>query len=149
MSRGLGIVERQVLEYLNAHSWAAPAWSLVQFLAGQRKAQPTQTLEACVRRALASLRRKGLVVQDENKQWRSVEAQAREKRRARREFREDEAFEKELLERARTAERQSPTRVLIKLLGMLGSDHDGEALAAARKVEAERTRLGKTWEETL
>jgi hypothetical protein len=36
---------------------------------------------------------------------------------------------------------------LAKLLGMLGSEHDGEALAAARQVERLRTEAGLTWAE--
>jgi hypothetical protein len=35
------------------------------------------------------------------------------------------------------------------MLGMLGSDHAGERDAAARAVEAERKRLGLSWEEIL
>ena len=38
---------------------------------------------------------------------------------------------------------------LAKLLGMLGSHHDGEVLSAARLVEAERKRIGKTWADIL
>ena len=34
-------------------------------------------------------------------------------------------------------------------LGMTGSAHDGEALAAARKAEAFRAKTGKTWDQLL
>ena len=42
-----------------------------------------------------------------------------------------------------------PRELLIKTLGMLGSEHDGEILAAARAAETQRRKLGMTWEELL
>jgi len=45
---------------------------------------------------------------------------------------------------------QSETKErLASILGMLGSAHDGEILAAARAAEAERKRLGATWRDLL
>ena len=38
---------------------------------------------------------------------------------------------------------------LAKLLGLLGSDHDGEVVAAARQVERLRADAGLTWPEIL
>ena len=38
---------------------------------------------------------------------------------------------------------------LAKVLGMLGSDHDGEVLAAARQAERMRKETGRTWDELL
>jgi hypothetical protein len=38
---------------------------------------------------------------------------------------------------------------LARVCGLLGSDHDGEALAAARQAEKIRKKLGLTWEELL
>lgn len=38
---------------------------------------------------------------------------------------------------------------LVKSLGMLGSDHDGEVLAAARTVERLRRKFGVTWEQLV
>jgi hypothetical protein len=38
---------------------------------------------------------------------------------------------------------------LAKLLGMLGSAHDGEVLAAARKAEAARKKMGKQWNQLI
>lgn len=40
-------------------------------------------------------------------------------------------------------------RKLVKALGMLGSDHDGEVLNAARVVEACRRRIGATWDQLI
>ncbi|HUI18096.1 MAG TPA: hypothetical protein VL244_10550 [Alphaproteobacteria bacterium] len=42
-----------------------------------------------------------------------------------------------------------PKERLASILGMLGSAHDGEILAAARAAEAERKRLGATWRQLL
>jgi len=38
---------------------------------------------------------------------------------------------------------------LARVCGLFGSDHDGEALAAARQAEKIRKKLGLTWEELL
>jgi hypothetical protein len=38
---------------------------------------------------------------------------------------------------------------LVRVLGMLGSSHDNEALAAARKAEAMRARLSLTWDDLI
>jgi len=38
---------------------------------------------------------------------------------------------------------------LARVCGLLGSEHDGEALAAARQAEKIRKKLGLTWDELL
>ena len=38
---------------------------------------------------------------------------------------------------------------LARVCGLLGSEHDGEALAAARQAEKIRKRMGLTWAELL
>ena len=40
-------------------------------------------------------------------------------------------------------------RRLTRVCGLLGSEHDGEALAAARQAEKIRKKLGLTWDELL
>jgi hypothetical protein len=40
-------------------------------------------------------------------------------------------------------------RRLARVCGLFGSDHDGEALAAARQAEKIRKKLGLTWDELL
>jgi hypothetical protein len=42
-----------------------------------------------------------------------------------------------------------PRTLLVKALGMLGSDHDGEILAAARTAEQQRRKLNLTWDELI
>jgi hypothetical protein len=39
--------------------------------------------------------------------------------------------------------------MLVKLLGMLGSDHDGEVVNAARQIEKLRRQIGLTWDELI
>jgi hypothetical protein len=46
-------------------------------------------------------------------------------------------------------EAKTDTSLLTKMLGMLGSDHDGEVLSASRKITAELRRTGKTWPDLL
>lgn len=43
----------------------------------------------------------------------------------------------------------SDLQKLAKLLGMVGSKHDGEAIAAARKADEMVKRIGATWENIL
>ena len=42
-----------------------------------------------------------------------------------------------------------PRELLIKALGMLGSEHSGERANAAAVVEKQRAQLGLTWEELI
>ena len=42
-----------------------------------------------------------------------------------------------------------PRELLIKALGMLGSDHEGERANAALVVEKQRRKLGMTWDELI
>jgi hypothetical protein len=39
--------------------------------------------------------------------------------------------------------------LLVKILGLLGSDHDGEVLNAAKRAEEQRKLMGKSWAELL
>jgi hypothetical protein len=43
----------------------------------------------------------------------------------------------------------NPRVLLVKALGMLGSDHVGERAAAALMAEKQRAKLGKTWNELI
>lgn len=56
----------------------------------------------------------------------------------------------EMMHGMKPKEIYSGTRTLmVKALGMLGSSHDGEVLAAARKVEELRKRTGLTWDDLI
>jgi hypothetical protein len=169
MSRGLGRIEKVVLSGLALREWLHGA-TLVDFVAAHLGRQNTPAIEASVRRALKTLKRKRLIVQNEHKQWMGADDAQERKRRDDRERarRENEARQEAREEQERKEWRKSRYRFangfagaapkgapvantakLAKLLGILGSGHDGEVLAAARKVEAERMRLGQSWEELL
>jgi hypothetical protein len=66
-----------------------------------------------------------------------------ERTRARKESKKREASRLARMEESRGIS------VLAKILGMLGSEHDGEALTAARRAEDQRRKLGMTWAELL
>jgi hypothetical protein len=51
--------------------------------------------------------------------------------------------------RPETKVHSGPRELLIKALGMLGSDHAGERANAALVVEKQRARLGMTWEDLI
>jgi hypothetical protein len=131
---------------------------------------------ASVSRALNSLRKCGLV-EVERKSWlgrsaavwrlteaawrqadkrrqQQAGAARRENGRRRREKREEraraheEAYEA-LKAELRQTKQPKPTERLAHILGMLGSAHEGERAAAARKAEEECRRLGTTWHELL
>jgi ribosomal protein L40E len=75
---------------------------------------------------------------------RQKKQRAAENRRAR-----ENIFDKMRLRRRGRPILASDRERIAKILGMLGSDHDGEALAAARRAETARVRLGVTWYELL
>jgi hypothetical protein len=121
------------------------------------KGAPTPSIRASVRRALGRLEQEKLVMGDPaSKTWVLTQAERRRERKrqeadgARRERRRDQEAEAEQKSiRAPPPPKTVDRALLAKLLGMLGSSHDGEVLNAARLVERERRRCGKTWEELL
>jgi hypothetical protein len=140
---------------LAARIWASGA-TITGFVAERLERAQTKALEASVRRALASLRAKNLVVQNERKLWLrsddAAEEQARTKTRDRAETRRQKARDRRAAderELAKALAASTDVEKLTKLLGMLGSAHDGEVLAAARQIEVERKRLGRTWQQLM
>lgn len=152
MSRGLGRVERRVLELLEGCE-QLPAAQITSMIAGT--AEPTPALAASVRRALGSLRQKGRLVQVEGRNWTLVEKwQRSEKLREREEERRRE--EKATAHEAPWTEveegcldYQTAGRRLAKVLALLASPHDGEVISAARQAERIRRRLQLSWEEVI
>lgn len=154
MSRGLGRVERRIVELI-AGADRLTATKIAWWVSGQ--AAPTPALTVSVRRALATLARKGLLVRD-GREWmsaavarRAEEQRQREAERAAREKAEQEprASAEEPRQRTPLGGATTPGAGidrLVKVLSMLGSDHDGEVLAAARQAEALRRRLGIGWD---
>ena len=84
-------------------------------------AQLSPTIYANVRKAADRLQREGVLRRTRYGEWMLADAE----------------------------ERTAPKERLAAILGMLGSAHDGEILAAARAAEAERRRLGATWRQLL
>jgi hypothetical protein len=163
MSMGLGRVERLVLQHVDMdQTWLVHGRSVPQL----RNALP-KIAEPSLRRALRSLERKKLVQRvfrgvrgQECAQWAAVAAvkRKREERRRKKAGFQSEQDRKE--QEARTRRVQAAlfgnvdpvgpaAETLAKLLGMLGSAHDGEVLAAALKAEETRKKTGKTWGQLL
>jgi len=83
-------------------------------------------------------------------QARAEAAQARAEARAKRDHFRSKIHETVFGGRGRKVEMDAKTReTLVKALGMLGSEHDGEVLAAARMVEKVRRKLGVTWDQII
>ncbi len=86
-------------------------------------AQLSPTIYASVRKAAEHLERQGVLRCTRNGEWMLADTDA-------------------------AAHTETKDR-LAAILGMLGSAHDGEILAAAKAAEAERKRLGATWRQLL
>ena len=90
---------------------------------------------------------------EENKVWAEEKKTRSDNARARAEANDRfyEAFMGDFLDerRERKKIRSGPRELLIKALGMLGSEHAGERASAALVVEKQRAKLGMTWEELI
>lgn len=122
MSRRLGHLEQEILLVLTPKSGRPPILSSSAIARDIFGARPSNSDLTSLRRALGTLRRKKLIHEGPRLPWRGKTWQ-------------------------RPAE-LDPKR-LAKLLGMLGSAHQGEIVAAARAIEAERKRLGLSWTQIL
>ena len=114
---------------------------------------PTDAQKASIRRAVLRLRDKGMVVKagigwsltQSHRRYQGKErSRQRERQKAEEAARELAFGDDDFETKPRT---QAVKTRLAHLLGMLGSDHDGEVISAARQIEKERRRLGKTWHE--
>jgi len=175
VSRGLGRVERRILELLDEGTDSLPAGRIAWMIAGQAK--PTLALAASVRRAVSGLQKKGRVVRVEGRAWMLEENWRRREEQRKR----DEAAERERAERERKAQADARQKAdaesraredahrepaaewaphrgtdiaadaarLVKVLGLFASAHDGEVLSAARQAEQIRRRLGRRWDELI
>ena len=159
-SRGHGRTQRMILERLTDRwSFSSARIIAVSFTPPGAPVSPA-TIEA-VRRALRALERESLVCIYEpgasgtTKLWTLTEAQrkraererAREKARERKAKRDEEDYLK--FSSIREMEPQPERDLLIKILGMLSSNHGGEVLSAARKAEELRAKLGLSWDQIV
>ena len=160
MSRGFGRIERAIIEALDLNSsvFGTTGLDLAHWVAGA-------TNSPSVRRALRRLEAKGVIEPLPKRYGRSIiwaltkktkDEARRERRRKRdrarqqkRKYEARQEYEESQMARQRLQDRARDTARLERLLGMLGSAHEGELLNAARLVERERRRLGKTWKEIL
>lgn len=152
MGKGYGPVQRAVLEAVTASGWRAmpvPDIASAVFPKGA-----TASNLASMRRALANLRQDGWIVKV-GRDWITKEVQGKKDRQKERHqknrersHREQESWSR-YFHSKRKAEPKADTDLLVKFLGMLGSDQDGERLNAARLVERERKRLGLSWAELI
>jgi hypothetical protein len=158
LSRGHGAVERAILDDL-APNKCAIVEDLARSVAGT--ADPnfaiSGALRSSINRALRKLARSGLIYEYDRlgptKYWAFVANKENKKRRRSREQANQERYEEALREAQRLGEAQrqktDAKAQLKKVLGMLGSDHDGEVLSAARQAEAIRRNLRLTWDQLL
>lgn len=136
MSRGLGRIEREILSVVsNASEVERLSGIALQDVAdriasGSGKS-PSPALAAAVRRAAGSLDRKELIWKYRN--GRSAYVMPPPPGMA-----SDVA-----------APPNKNRDKLVKLLGMLGSAHEGERANAAQLLEKERVKLGLTWAQIL
>jgi hypothetical protein len=161
MSRGFGRVERFILDTLTPPQRRGlqcyTAAELLDLLDPANRETALVSLRRALRRLLAAdlifatgerPNRYGLTAADSAAQR---DRRRRDKRRAERERRRRQQWQEREEARIGEAARQQRTALsrLVRLLGMLGSDHDGEILAAAKAAEAERRRLELTWAEII
>lgn len=166
MSRGPGSVQRAILDCLS-RKW--PTLSVVEiacFVYGADLSpgdDPTKSMLASTRRALGKLQDADLVVRlrlvdDADRvtfQWASVakrkSEQKREEAKARAGAHSRQRSNDRADQRSGSHRRKATTglELMVKILGMLGSAHDGEVLAAARRAEEQRLKLGSSWEQII
>ena len=166
MSRGPGNVQRAILDCL-CRKW--PTLSVVEiacFVYGADLSpgdDPTNSMLASTRRALGKLQEAGLVVRlrlvdDADRvtfQWASVAKRNADRKREEAKAKAGAQSRQRSNDRAHQhsgARRQKATtglELMVKILGMLGSAHDGEVLAAARRAEEQRLKLGSSWEQII
>ena len=163
MSRGLGQRERKILAALapagrRSSAPALTAAEIARMIGGAD--EPTTAALVSTRRALYGLVSEGLVVRlpryygRHKATWSLKTAAARNQARQgwqHQRLWQDEEDERRLhaaFEAAPENLSAAKTRIA-KVLGMLGSGHEPEVLAAAQLAESERARTGKTWAELL
>lgn len=144
MSRGPGHVERKLMAALSPGGFLWSSYATVSRIAARiyevSEADPTPSQRVSVNRALRSLARKGAPIEwchfpDTGViVWFHKEAVQNAD--------EDRSSQ---TGRKQSGRRSTEKRRLAKILGMLGSEHDGEVLAAARQLEALRRKRGMTW----
>jgi len=159
MSRGMGSVQQGILHCLaDKKAWGARP------LAHSILNSTSPAALVSIRRAARALEAADLIVTvpdiSTSKFWRLAAADKRHqaKKKAKEHKRADERRQEEERARRRAMEEEyeppkrssnSELAKLAKILGMLGSGADGEALAAARRAEKLRRQMDVTWDKLL
>jgi hypothetical protein len=142
MSRGRGRVQNKIIEILTLLRSHRDGGETLRLLAVGVFRRTDRSAIETTRQALNSLITRGDIVEviEGRVKFYNLTSPAPKARRRR-------ARTAALLSPRNTIE--DPRRVLAKILGMLGSDNEGEVLAAARSAERARTRLDRTWFDLL
>jgi Fe2+ or Zn2+ uptake regulation protein len=158
MSRGMGSVQHGILHCLaDKKLWSARQLARTIL----NSASPAALVS--IRRAARALEAAGLIVTvpdiSASKFWRLATAnkhhQAKTKAKEHKRAKERQQEEEQARRRAMGKEYEPPKRSnsklakLAKILGMLGSGADGEALAAAREAEKLRRQMDVQWDKLL
>ena len=158
MSRGMGSVQQGILHCLADKK----AWGARQLAHSVLNSTSPAALVS-IRRAARALEATGLIVTvpdiSTSKFWRlaAVEKRHQAKKKAKEHKRADERRQEEDRARRRAMEEEyeppkrsnSELAKLAKILGMMGSGADGEALAAGRRAEKLRRQMDITWDKLL
>lgn len=165
MAGGRDWVEQYIVDSLSGPDVRAAAFVVVQAVAAAVGLPVSPPLEAAVRRALSSLKHKGAIIQT-GRYWMLAAAYKQQagpaarkargagsdgSRRTSDEHRDGDAYKTG--SRRREVPPQKPVappvtpeiKRLAGVLGMLGSEHEGEVLSAARRAETIRRKIGKDW----
>ena len=154
MPRGLGSVQKEIIECLRSGGAYTPCelaarieclrnggeCSVLELAARMAEPHtPTPAMRASVRRALRSLHRRGIVSLVSTMYMLLEDAHASDR---------DTIDDITPPPKVHNEEREFRER-LAKLLGMLGSDFQGERESAARRIEELRQRHGVSWAEII
>jgi hypothetical protein len=139
VSRGHGKIQRFILERAPKERRNADAGVTVDRLVREYLdgGEPTVSLKVSFRAALRLLEREGLVRSFGSRAMRLWCVKAKPKPRYR--------GKPPPWETAKSKDRQQ----LAKVLGMVGSEHEGEQLTALRKADALRRKLGLSWSDLI
>jgi hypothetical protein len=166
MSRGQGNVQRAIMGCLSQKWPSMSTLNIAHFIFYDEIAEgdaPTLSMLASTRRALSSLQTAGLVIRlslvdDAGRskiEWATVARRSQEQNkeeanaRAGAKSRERSHQRNDARLRAKRRSSSSGLTLLSKILGMMGSSHDGEVLAAAKRAESYRAQLGISWEQII
>ncbi len=162
MSRGPGRIERRLIVMFSNPKVCGRATDVIRWTAEDMGTAQTPALAVSVRRALARMLARGALVLTPAKLWHAPQPTKTKRKKSNKpkdtdrpgssnqntedfdDLARDFAEHKLAMEKITTRYSR-----LKKYLGMLGSDHDGEIINAARLAERERKKLGVSWDDII